>query len=68
MAVMKLKYLKNRPHLKAHLRYITHRAGEERGKITRSLFDNRSDTDKLATYRLIELPPKAGQPVVDRVL
>ena len=31
MAVVKLKYLKERPQLKRHLRYITHRRGREGG-------------------------------------
>ena len=58
MAVVKLRYLRNRDQLKRHVRYITHRAGETPGKITRPLFDNVDDTDKQATYRLIDEAPK----------
>ena len=38
MAVVKIKYTRNRAAVKAHLRYITHRRGEDKKTITRTLF------------------------------
>jgi hypothetical protein len=54
MAVVKLKYLKDRAHLKSHLRYITHRRGREGGRQTRKLFGSAGLTDKHAVYALID--------------
>jgi hypothetical protein len=54
MAVVKLKYLRERPHLKKHLRYITHRRGREEGRITRQLFHAQGQTDKASMYSLID--------------
>jgi hypothetical protein len=54
MAVVKLKYIRNRAQIKAHLRYITHRAGESQEKITRPLFNETGLTEKQATYRMID--------------
>jgi hypothetical protein len=54
MAVVKLKYLKDRAHLKRHLRYITHRRGREGGSLTRKLFGSEGLTDKQAVYALID--------------
>ena len=54
MAVVKLKYLKERPHLKQHLRYITHRRGREEGRVTRQLFDQNGLTDRASVYGLID--------------
>ena len=53
MAVVKLKYLKARPQLKRHLRYITHRRGKEAGRVTRQLFDRDGPTDR----RTVEFIP-----------
>jgi predicted nucleotidyltransferase len=39
MAVVTLKYIRNKGQIKAHLRYITHRRGEAGDKITRALFN-----------------------------
>ena len=57
MAVVKLKYLRERPHLKAHLRYITHRRGRDEGTITRVLFNADGLTDKRSMYELIDAAP-----------
>ena len=54
MAVVTLKYLRTRPHLKSHLRYITHRRGREAGRITRQLFNAQGLTDRRAVYELID--------------
>jgi hypothetical protein len=54
MAVVKLKYLRERPQLKAHLRYITHRRGREEGSITRVLFNANGLTDRRSVYELID--------------
>jgi hypothetical protein len=54
MAVVKLKYLRQRPQLKAHLRYITHRRGREEGRITRQLFNAHGLTDSRSVYKLID--------------
>jgi hypothetical protein len=54
MAVVRLKYIKSRPQIKAHLRYITHRRGETREKITRLLFGRDGLTDKRAAYEMID--------------
>jgi hypothetical protein len=54
MAVVKLKYLKARPQLKRHLRYIAHRRGREEGRVTRQLFTADGPTDKRTMYDLID--------------
>jgi hypothetical protein len=54
MAVVKLKYIRGKQQIKAHLRYITHRRGETREKITRLLFGKDGLTDKRATYEMID--------------
>ena len=54
MAVVKLKYLRERPQLKRHLRYITHRRGREEGKVTRQLFNVQGLTDRASVYGLID--------------
>ena len=38
MAIVKLKYTRSRNAIKRHLRYIVHRPGKEREKLTRQLF------------------------------
>src|ERR671932_1130504 len=58
MAVVKLKYLRERPHLKAHLRYITHRRGRDEGSITRVLFNANGLTDRRSMYELIDAAPR----------
>jgi hypothetical protein len=54
MAVVRLKYIRGRQQIKAHLRYITHRRGKTREKITRLLFGRDGLTDKRATYEMID--------------
>jgi hypothetical protein len=54
MAVVRLKYIRGKQQIKAHLRYITHRRGKTQEKITRLLFGRDGLTDKLATYQMID--------------
>jgi hypothetical protein len=58
MAVVKIKYVRKRSQIKAHLRYITHRKGAREGKITRPLFNAEGACDKPSAYRLIEAAPR----------
>lgn len=55
MAVVTLKYIRSTDAIKAHLRYITHRRGQEQQeKITRDLFKKWGFTEKDAVYRLFD--------------
>jgi hypothetical protein len=54
MAVVRLKYIRGRQQIKAHLRYITHRRGKAQEKITRLLFGRDGLTDKRAAYQMID--------------
>jgi hypothetical protein len=54
MAVVRLKYIRGKEQIKAHLRYITHRRGKTQEKITRLLFGRDGLTDKRASYQMIE--------------
>jgi hypothetical protein len=54
MAAVTLKYIKSRQQIKAHLRYIVHRKGKSREKITRELFNRDGLTDKRAIYQMID--------------
>jgi hypothetical protein len=54
MAVVTLRYSRNRQQIKAHIRYITHRRGQGGEKLSRLLFDARGLTDKQAIYRMID--------------
>ena len=54
MAIVRVKYTRNRNQIKAHLRYITHRRGREGAKITRTLFDKTGLTEKQASYQMID--------------
>jgi hypothetical protein len=54
MAVVTLKYTRNKEEIKAHLRYFTHRAGKEHKKITRDIFTNVGETDKQEFYRQVK--------------
>src|SRR5947209_6519685 len=58
MAVVKLKYLRARPQIKKHLRYITHRRGSDGHTITRPLFGSNGLTDKRTVYNLIDSAPR----------
>ena len=46
MAVVKLKYIRNKEQIKKNLHYITHRAGGEKEKMTRQIFTNNGLADK----------------------
>src|SRR4051812_22825788 len=59
MAIVKLKYIKGRAAIKAHLRYIVHRPGKEQGRTTRELFHhNYMSVTKQYAYDLINGAPK----------
>src|ERR671914_722189 len=53
MAIVKAKYLRSKPRIKAHLRYITHRRGLDVGRITRPLFGRDGPLSKLQIYEMI---------------
>jgi hypothetical protein len=53
MAVVTLKYTRNKQEIKAHLRYFTHRSGRENEKISRTIFTNVGLTDKRDFYRQV---------------
>jgi hypothetical protein len=59
MAIVKLKYVRGRDAIKAHLRYIVHRPGKERERMTRELFqhDYLSVTKQYA-YDLMNTAPR----------
>src|SRR5512144_29573 len=54
MAVVKIKYTRQRAAVKAHLRYITHRRGEDRKTTTRTLFTEGGTITKQEAYTLID--------------
>ena len=62
MAIVKLKYTRGRgaiDAIKAHLRYIVHRPGKDREKLTRELFQhNYLSVPKQYAYDLINTAPK----------
>ena len=59
MAIVKLTYTRGRDTIKAHLRYIVHRPGKEREKLTRELFHhNYLRVTKQYAYDLINAAPK----------
>ena len=62
MAIVKLKYTRGRDAIdaiKAHLRYIVHRPGKDREKLTRELFQhNYQSVSKQYAYALINAAPK----------
>jgi hypothetical protein len=60
MAIVKVKYTRSRPKIKAHLRYIAHRPGREGEKISRRLFDLNGLSDKDQAYRLIDDAPRGS--------
>lgn len=60
MAIVKVKYTRSRPKIKAHLRYISHRPGREGEKISRRLFDLEGLSDKDQAYRLIDDAPRGS--------
>jgi hypothetical protein len=54
MAVVTLKYIRDKEQIKANLRYFTHRKGCEQEKITRAIFTNVGETDKQEFYRQVK--------------
>jgi hypothetical protein len=54
MAIVKVKYTRSRPKIKAHVRYIAHRPGREGEKVSRQVFDLTGRIDKDQAYRLID--------------
>jgi hypothetical protein len=59
MAIVKLKYTRGKEAIKAHLRYIVHRPGKERERLTRELFHhNYLSVTKQYAYDLINGAPK----------
>jgi hypothetical protein len=53
MAVVTLKYIRDKGQIKANLRYFTHRSGREREQLTRAIFTNVGETDKQEFYRQV---------------
>src|SRR5919202_1103262 len=59
MAIVKLKYVRGRAAMRAHLRYIIHRPGKEQGRVTRELFHhNYLSVSKQEAYDLINNAPR----------
>ena len=59
MAIVKLKYTRSRDAIKAHLRYVVHRPGKERERLTRELFQhNYLTVSKQYAYDLINTAPR----------
>jgi hypothetical protein len=54
MAIVKAKYVRGKDRIKAHLRYITHRRGEEGERITRPLFGKDRALTKQEIYDMID--------------
>src|SRR5688500_14818077 len=54
MAIVKAKYVRGKPRIKAHLRYITHRRGMEGERITRPLFGKDGPLSKQQIYEMID--------------
>jgi hypothetical protein len=54
MAIVKAKYVRSKPRIKAHLRYITHRRGGEGEHITRPLFGREGPLSKQQIYDTID--------------
>jgi hypothetical protein len=59
MAIVKFKYVRGKDAIKAHLRYIVHRPGKVREKLTREIFHhNYLSVTKQYAYDLINTAPK----------
>jgi hypothetical protein len=59
MAIVKLKYTRSRGAIKAHLRYVVHRPGKERERLTRELFShNYQRVEKQRVYDRINAAPR----------
>lgn len=53
MAIVTLKYIRDKEQIKANLRYFTNRSGREHEKLTRAIFTNVGQTDKQEFYRQV---------------
>jgi hypothetical protein len=60
MAIVKAKYIRGKGRIKAHLRYITHRRGEDGERITRPLFGKDGPLSKLQMYETIDAAPRGA--------
>src|SRR3990170_3374523 len=60
MAIVKAKYVRGKGRIKAHLRYITHRRGEDGERITRPLFGKDGPLSKLQIYETIDAAPRGA--------
>ena len=60
MAVVKVKYLRSRPQIKAHLRYIVHRRAVGAETITRPLFGPEGALTKQQIYTMIDATGRRG--------
>jgi hypothetical protein len=54
MAIVKARYVRGKDRIKAHLRYITHRRGEEGERMNRPLFGRDGALSKQQIYELID--------------
>ena len=54
MAIVKARYVRGKPRIKAHLRYITHRRAAMGEAITRPLFGRDGALSKQQTYAMID--------------
>jgi hypothetical protein len=54
MAIVKARYVRGKPRIKAHLRYITHRRGVEGERMTRQLFGRDGALSKQQIYDMID--------------
>ncbi len=54
MAIVKAKHIRGKDRIKAHLRYITHRKGQDEGRITQPLFGRDGALSKLQIYEMID--------------
>jgi predicted Zn-ribbon and HTH transcriptional regulator len=60
MAIVKAKYIRGKSRIKAHLRYITHRRGEDGERITRPLFGRDGPLSKQQIYGMIDATPRGA--------
>jgi predicted Zn-ribbon and HTH transcriptional regulator len=54
MAIVKARYVRSKPRIKAHLRYITHRRAEMGERVTRPLFGREGTLSKQQIYDMID--------------
>jgi predicted nucleotidyltransferase len=52
-------YIRDKEKIKENLRYITHRSGKEKEKITRAIFTSRGAADK-QEFNSIDKSPQQG--------